>query len=420
MSRQKNFLTSTLLSLAGFSIIAVPTAFAADPGTYRPGMAYDSITAASADLCDAQCSGDAQCRGWNFVKVNPQAPIGVCEFNAQAAAPVPSRYSVSGENNSAIRSATIIPGRSNTVRVGNMSPATVTPPKITQPTPTRRVVREAVPQKTAAQTVAHRRPAPRGVTPEAMQNLSLTEQQNLQRQQGQRPDTQMQRPQMQRPQGQTQGSQFRHDLGNGQPITAPQQAPRQVMRPSPAPRYNGPQNIPNQMSGDPRLQQRLMQQRQIQQRQMPQSQMQPQARPQGQLQQQPAIDPRLSATGQAVPPGVPSYRPQAMPQQQAQHQQVQRQPVQRQPMQRPSVNIPSEMAPQRPMTAAQAQQSLFGSLHDDVKIPRPIDPVAVARNPDAPIPTVSNVPVAPVQMQPMRQPVREAPDTTGLAGAATR
>ena len=409
LSPQKSPLTTALLSLFTLSLIAAPTAFAADVGTYRPGIAYDSITAASPDLCDAQCSGDAQCRGWNFVKVNPQAPIGVCEFNAQAAAPVPSPYSVSGENSSAIRSATIIPGRSNTVRVGNMSPASVTPPTITRPSPTRRVVREAVPQQRAPQSAVHRRPASpapitRPMTPEAMQNLSLTEQQNLQRQKAQRPNAPHVAPQMQRPQ--TQRPQFRHDLGNGQAMTAPQQgtgqAPRQAMRPNPAQPQMMTPNAPQNMGGDPRLQQRLMQHRQ----------MPPQHRP------QPAVDPRLTATGQSVPPGVPAYGQQQMRQQQAQRPAMQRPHMQ--PAARPNVNIPSEMAPRGPMTAAQAQQSLFGSLHDDVKVPRPIDPAAVARNPDAPIPTVSNVPVAPVQMQPMARPTVKAPDTTGLAGAAAQ
>jgi hypothetical protein len=64
------------------------------------------------------------------------------------------------------------------------------------------------------------------------------------------------------------------------------------------------------------------------------------------------------------------------------------------------VAIPSELSP-RPMGSG---DQLFGSLFDDVKVPRPIDP-QLAADPDAPIPTVSSVPVAPVQTAPL-PPVR--------------
>jgi len=66
------------------------------------------------------------------------------------------------------------------------------------------------------------------------------------------------------------------------------------------------------------------------------------------------------------------------------------------------VNIPAEMAPQ--LNTAKAQAKLFGSLNDDVKIPRPINPAQFAANPDAPIPTATSVPVAPVKVEPIAAP----------------
>jgi len=48
--------------------------------------------------------------------------------------------------------------------------------------------------------------------------------------------------------------------------------------------------------------------------------------------------------------------------------------------------------PRRPLTAAQAEQSLFGSLYDDVVAPKPMTKEE-ATNPDAPIATVKAVPV---------------------------
>jgi len=62
-----------------FSILALTTllsapAFAADLGTYRPGSPYHSVVAPGADVCESHCSGDAQCKGWNYVKVRLRAP----------------------------------------------------------------------------------------------------------------------------------------------------------------------------------------------------------------------------------------------------------------------------------------------------------------------------------------------------------
>jgi len=145
-------------------------AFAADLGTYRPGSPYNSVVAQGADVCENQCAGDAQCRGWNYVKVNPRAP-GVCEFNSRAANPIESSISISGDGASGL-SSKISVGSTNTIRVGTSSapkPRSVA----TQSSPSRRVVREAIPQRFNPSQAVARFPADLG---------SLTAQQNQYRQ----------------------------------------------------------------------------------------------------------------------------------------------------------------------------------------------------------------------------------------------
>lgn len=400
------------------SLLLAPASFAADRGTYRPGMAYDSIRATDAGICEAQCSGDAQCKGWNFVTVNPNAGQGVCEFNAQDAAPVPSPISISGTNAPSYRSATVIPGRSNTVRVG-----TPDAPTLSAPSPTRRVVREPVPQAMPTRNASFKRP----VNPADMQNLSLTEQQNLQRRTRQNSTplagsapTRPTSPQMRAPA-------FQHSLDD-----------RRARQPG-AQHSRAQQPAPNpMMQADPRLIQHMQQQQMMQRQTMQTQPQQPQPRgaQRARRGEAYATRPVLSPQGRATPPlGQPQYpintqRPTASPSAtsptpapngmlppQAQRPQMPQPHMQRSPMpqpqaQRPQVRIPAEMSPQ--MSAGTAQDSLFGSLYDDVKVPRPIDPAAVAANPDAPIPTVANVPVQPVQSGPL--PAPRAPIAPGLAG----
>jgi len=128
--------------LAFSSVLSVP-AFAADLGTYRPGAPYHSVPAPGADVCENQCAGDAQCRGWNYVKVNPRSP-GVCEFNSKPASPIESPISISGDG-AAVLAPNISIGRTNTVRVGTAAKAAPRP-TVRQSSPTRRIVRQAVPQ----------------------------------------------------------------------------------------------------------------------------------------------------------------------------------------------------------------------------------------------------------------------------------
>ena len=128
--------------LAFSSVLSVP-AFAADLGTYRPGAPYHSVPAPGADVCENQCAGDAQCRGWNYVKVNPRSP-GVCEFNSKPASPIESPISISGDG-AAVLAPNISIGRTNTVRVGTAAKAAPRP-TVRQSSPTQRIVRQAVPQ----------------------------------------------------------------------------------------------------------------------------------------------------------------------------------------------------------------------------------------------------------------------------------
>ena len=53
----------------------------------------------------------------------------------------------------------------------------------------------------------------------------------------------------------------------------------------------------------------------------------------------------------------------------------------------------------QPLTFEQAQASLYGSLHDDVRVPAAN--TAMPMDPDAPIPTSQSRPVAPVQAEPL-------------------
>ena len=131
----------TLLSCTA-ALLAAP-AFAADLGTYRPGTPYHSVIVPTANVCESQCDGDAQCRGWNYVKAAPKAP-GVCEFQSVVSEPISSAISISGVSNSAAPMSTrVIEGNTNTIRVGT----TVTPkPATTRTTSTgRQIVRQSVP-----------------------------------------------------------------------------------------------------------------------------------------------------------------------------------------------------------------------------------------------------------------------------------
>lgn len=355
-----------LFSILTFTTLLSAPAFAADLGTYRPGSPYHSVVAPGADVCESHCAGDAQCKGWNYVKVNPRAP-GVCEFNAKSVSPIESAISISGQGGASAAPG-LIQGNTNTIRVGTR---TATSPRSNTVTvgraPSgRRVVREAVPQRVTPSRTVARMPEQAG---------SLTAQQNKyraatghaapqpqgypqSRQQQLRPQPQAARPQMRQQQIAPQGQRLIRDPR----IQAPQQQ---------APRFQ------HNLDGVPRGQQFARQPQQPQGQQAPQQQTRaPQGRP---------------------PIGVP-IGPQAVrrtapvPQQRAIPQASVNDPVTHSNGQQ---RIQAAAQRQAQISYEQAQQSLFGSLNDDVQAPRPM--AAPPADPNAPIPTSQARPTQPVE-----------------------
>ncbi|WP_427450275.1 hypothetical protein [Litorimonas sp. WD9-15] len=311
-----------ILSLFAVSALLSTPVFAADLGTYRPGTPYSSSVAGGADVCESHCSGDAQCRAWNYVKPNPRVS-GVCEFLSSASTPIASQISISGEGfASTLQSSRMMTGGTNTVRVGTQVQSRSNTVKVGQPTPTRRVVREAVPQRPTAQQASTRR----------LENMSLTEQQNRYRQPAASQPVQSRQPAQPRPA-------FRPIL-DGVPRAFPQSVPQPQRQYQPQP-YQQSRAVaqPRRATGPRRVA-------------PPQYQPQSAARPQSVTQSRPPI-------------GQPIQAPANMP--------------------RRSVIAPQTAAPARdvnPIALApeQAQKSLFGRLNDDVKAapsatPAPTTPV---------------------------------------------
>ena len=158
-----------LFSFLTLTTLLSAPAFAADLGTYRPGSPYHSVVAPGADVCESQCSGDAQCKGWNYVKVNPRAP-GVCEFNSKSVSPIESAISISGAGGVSA-APNLLQGNTKTIRVGTQVTQRPRTNRVTvgQTPSGRRIVREAVPQRIQPSQTVARVPAQAG---------SLTAQQN--------------------------------------------------------------------------------------------------------------------------------------------------------------------------------------------------------------------------------------------------
>jgi len=459
-----------VLTLSLFATVLSMPAFAADLGTYRPGTPYHSIVAPAADICDSQCAGDAQCRGWNYVKPNPQAS-GVCEFLTSVSTPIASQISISGVNGAAASySSRLTSGGTNTLRVGTQVSRNTNTTTVGQSSSGRRIVRQAPQQRIATQTASTH----------PVENLSLTEQQNRFRQgvvsapqapvpttrqipgqfprqfQGQIPG-QFQRPvqrqvPVQAPVGQRfpqtaapQRPVFRQHLDSSvrQPIAQPRQQP-----PFENPQFQQPQGQQQQQFQQgqfpqPQFQQPSFQQPQIQKQQAQQPQHQTSRRvtgprraptqpnipntgsnaprfqppqyqqpqyqapqPQSAPVQQSAIQSPALRRGSSRPPiGTPLPTTQA-PINQVQANQAQPAPVQARP-QRPQRSTPNQRLAQFTaktraettsapssgpiaLTPEEAQKSLFGRLHDDVRSPE-------ATPSDMPIAT--SVPTGPVAQQ---------------------
>lgn len=176
--------------LIGFLLI--PTgASAADYGTYRAGNSYMSMPAQSADQCISYCNGDAQCKGWNFVKINPRQTI--CEFNAKAVSPIASAISISG--NSSVQGTAyshqitrpVIQTNGSVTRVGqaNIAQAPFNQTSLNQNTQARKIRREAPPKIDPRHQIANYRSRLHGVktptgqthvrTPQPSQRIQKTQ-----------------------------------------------------------------------------------------------------------------------------------------------------------------------------------------------------------------------------------------------------
>ena len=376
-----------LLTFSLFATLLSAPAFAADLGTYRPGTPYSSAVAAGADVCDNQCAGDAQCRGWNYVKPNPRA-AGICEFLSSVSAPIASQISISGESASAnALSSRVTQGQTNTIRVGTQPASRPNTVRVGQSPSGRRIVRQAVPQR------IH----PKATASVPAENMSLTEQQNRYRQ-GQ-PQPQHQAP-------------VKVAAPTYRPTyRQPAQAPRQMFRPlldapsaamqaqPPVQRMQRPVQRPVDRQASRRVtgprrtvapQANVAPQYQNPRVQMPQDQFpqaQPQiSQPQPQMRQPQQVMPRGSArppVGQPIPAAQTQTRQQPRPQRSTPSQRLAQFKAQTQP-QAQTVPPTGSIA----LNPDQAHKSLFGRLNDDVK--------------SAPaMPTASSVPTKPVTEQPL-------------------
>ena len=393
---------------------------AADLGQYRPGNPYQSVMAPSADVCETHCTGDAQCRSWNYVKANPKAS-GVCEFNANDTAPVASAISISGSNQSPAYRQGIIPGGTNTIRVG-MQPQPRPQAELysqhTQqrsPLPSRRVVREPVPSQAPIQAASIERQrslsgaAPRinGAQPEVMRAggaatphhaRTMAIPQTFKYDLGDRPAPQT----AHRPRPQTQNYPMSGPLKSEGQAYPPQYRPSesggaQFARPS-----QPPQVRREQPDSPPRAERRRQQGPSVERAVAPPlvNRFTPQPGSHGSMAAQSQGPEQIQ--GQPFPPQseyTSNAAPQLMRNQQA---------IQQQAMVRRSANDPvtygggpsqtSRLNPNsspmqarnlaQGLSAEQAQQSLFGKLNDDVQVPN--SGAAVPSDPNAPIPTMSS------------------------------
>lgn len=412
--------------ISTLSFLLASPSFAADLGQYRPGNPYQSVIAPGAGICESQCAGDAQCRSWNYVKANPNVS-GVCEFNANDVPPVASAISISGSNSPVSSRRGVVPGGTNTIRVGTSPSLQTQSTGRTQTTSTRRIVREAVPTQSQGQTASTRR---RVVRPS--ESESLTAQQNPYRQVSppngagySRQNLQGQNRPVQMPQT------FKYDLGDqpSAPRTRTQrQGQEQQMAPRPQyrrrssnrsqPYASRPSQAPSQQGAITRSDRRRQQGPSLQAPAMTQEQGY-RGRPQGQIQTQnrgqgQAFPPQGNSSAQygssqyAQPSGASRRATMERTQQQAMARPSASQPIPRKaPMARRSATDPvtyreAESAPSRAQTsyrsqsqtrsqglsAEQAHQSLFGKLNDDVQVPNSGAPVP--NDPNAPIPTMSS------------------------------
>ncbi len=409
------------LTTAIFAALLSTPAFAADLGTYRPGVPYNTAAAPGADVCENQCAGDAQCRGWNYVKRNPRTS-GICEFLSTVSMQVSSPISISGLSESAGALASRVrAGETNTIRVGTTVAPRENTVKVGQTSSGRRIVRQAPTQRIAPQLASTR----------SVQNMSLTEQQNQYRQQAtqqypqvqgqaQRPVQPFMQPQIQRPmfrpmldnQAAYQGGMVQGHMQQGnmaQPVQGSPYPPQvnQSAHLQVDPRYADPRYIDPRYT-DPRYAESRLAtgpSRDVPPQNVVPQNINEQTRMAPQIQRAPD-----SYQGSGRPPiGQPIQAPQSSlrstpSQRLAQFTAQNSAPAATQPTgYLPNVGQPTSPTGAVALKPEQASQSLFGRLHDDVKAYE----ASVYDN----MPTVSSVPTGPV----MQETLGAAQDGT-LAG----
>ncbi len=327
------------------------SSYAGDVGTYRPGNIYLSIPAQSPEQCANQCSGDAQCKSWNFVTVRQNQAV--CEFNARKSEPIASAVSISGDNPSAIDSARLIPTGHRTTRLGHSSaprfvsrPGNVTrvgavpaaqPPAIQH----RQRITQPIPQQAQSIAVVHRPPvqstSPALAQPGFRHSLDMS--------QNAAPVRTVQRPNIQ--------------SSNAQRPASRSPFARRVPANNPLPNAGG--TITNNAA---------------------ESEFAPmlEAASQSRIEQNPMapVPPRSAAA--PARPDMPSLSD--IPQN----------------ILAPSIDSALAGGPlNRPAPRGDA---LYGSLFDDVKAPRGLTADDIPMDPDAPIPTVTSVPIERLDVAP--------------------
>lgn len=381
------FITFTVIAFFGVS--AIP-ALAVEKGAYRPGTPYQSLPLSNAALCELQCRDDSACRGWNFVKVNPRQASGVCELNSQAVAPIKNTASISGTGARVMSSSRLVSKGTRTVRVG--TPDTPKSTSVQNQLQARLQERRALNQnvyqagniRNSQNVVLPTNRLPANSAPRHIQHM-----------QGRVIRTARNIPHLSHALDATQHTAFPN-------VVSPMQVPLQAPISSP---ISGP--ISGHAGSPLRLQHSLGSALPTPQRGAPKN------TPHNHLEAAMVKTPSLSTPSLSTPSlSKPSYSSITDSKQHPSSQQPNLQQPNSTASLKQEVGIETESATEtsptprnkedahqtRSTSTQVVQSSLFGSLYDDVKQPKPISAKEMA-DPDAPIATVSSVPVKKVNAE---------------------
>lgn len=337
------------LSTAIIAVFSVSSSYAGDVGTYRPGNIYLSVPAQSPDQCSAQCSGDAQCKSWNFVKVRPEQAV--CEFNSRKSHPVTSPISISGDNPTAYDSARLVPIGHRTTRIGQTASSHLVP----QPGSVTRVGAIPAPQS-RVQTPRQRivQPVPQSVNPILARSSAVR---------------------APSPQANAVHAPVRHQAPMPFSHSLESQPPAPVRAPVPAP-VHAPVQQPQTPASENRPVRSPFASRAAT---TPQTGFKPLL--DSQIAQRPPAAQRPQTESYSLPkPSMPSLS--EIPQN----------------VLAPSIESGLAGGPTR--SAPPSGNSLYGSLYDDVKAPKILTREDIPTDPNAPIPTVTSVPIEKLDVQP--------------------